>query len=304
MVEAYSGKPSLSYPPDLLENGKDFQSGFHTQFSLRVQDLRLDDKVTKGYYFPTLYADVTVSIAMFFCSAKAAKGVLPDPNMSPVNMGLGRSLCILSSYQYGKVRGIAPYNEIAMSIPILVGQKQRFPLLPLLTSPRGFGYYVFSMPVTTLENQIRGVKLWGLPKVVQEINLYPEGEDYVTEAKDEAGEKYLEFRVPRKGRVKRVTDGTDLISVKEGAMVRSHSESTGKFSVSSFNQTLVRRGMKPLKPYLWLGTSGAAKILKQLQLEPQPFQTRFATGVSSMFDLPDAKWKNGTFVTVSAGKTF
>ena len=77
---------------------------------------------------------MTTSVAMFFCSYDAAKKMLPDPSMVPVHMGKGRSLVILSSYHYGKVYGIPPYNEIAISIPVLVGRKQQLPVVPMLLS--------------------------------------------------------------------------------------------------------------------------------------------------------------------------
>ena len=39
-----------------------------------------------------------------------------------------------------------------------------------------FGFYVFGMPVTSKENQIRGSRIWGLPKVTQEIDIHEDGE--------------------------------------------------------------------------------------------------------------------------------
>jgi len=296
--KSWPGPRVSSFDASLVENGAEFQTDFYRAFRMRNAEtpLRLDDKVTRNYLFPTLYGDVTVSIAMFFCSLKAAKKLMPDSEMLPVDMGQGRSVVIISSYHYGKVRGIGSYNEIAMSIPVLMGSKQYIPTLPMLFSDfNQLGYYVFSMPVTTLENKLRGVKLWGLPKVVQEINLRPEGNDYVTEALEESGEKYLELRVPMNGAGITVEQRADLYSVLNGSIQRSTSKTSGKFAITKFNRSFLQKGINPQRPYLWIGDTASGRVLKQLEIEPQPFQMRFGTDVSSIFDLPHAEYKNGTF---------
>lgn len=292
----FPGPPVLTLNADLVENGQEFQSDFYRKFKLRHAKVPLciDEKnsISKNYFFPTLYGDVTVSIAMFFCSLEAARKLMPKAEMKPVNMGLGRSLVIISTYHYAKVRGIAPYNEIGMSIPVMVGANQLLPALPLLLPNKSLGYYVFSMPVTTLENKIRGLKLWGLPKVVQEINLHPEGDEYVTVANDSVGEKYLELRVPTNGNITPTNQGTTLYSVKDEAIHRSTSETFGNFAITKFNRTILTKGITPKQNYLWIGSGPSAKILRDLTIEPQPFQTRFGTHISSTFDLPNSRLEN------------
>lgn len=291
-------KPSFTYEDSLLNNLDAFQSDFYRQFRLRhaPEPLRLDDKVVKNYFFPTLYGNVTTSVAMFFCSYEAAKKLMPHPSMIPVSMGMGRSLVILSSYHYGKVYGIPPYNEIAMSIPVLVGRKQYLPGLPLLLSEMsGVGFYVFSMPVTSLENQIRGRKLWGLPKVVQAIELNPDGDEYVTVAREETGEKYLEFRVPIKGKPTRVKERGYLYSLLDKSIQKATTKTDATFSVTKFNRALLTKGIVPDRPYIQIEDTPSGRILKQLEIEPQPFQVRFGTDVSSTFDLPHATFKDSSF---------
>jgi Acetoacetate decarboxylase (ADC) len=295
---SWPGTPVSSFDEQLLENSSDFQNDFYRQFRLRnaATPLRLSEGITKNYFFPTMYGDVTVSVAMFFCSLDAAKKFMPKPEMVPVDMGQGRSLVIISSYHYGKVSGIAPYNEIGISIPVLIGTKQHLPALPILLSDiNQLGYYVLSMPVTTLENRIRGQKLWGLPKVVQEINLHPDGDDYVTEANDESGEKYLELRIPMNGKETDVKQRTDLYSILEGKIQRSTSKTDGKFAITKFSRTWFQKGLPPERSYLWIGDSPSGSILRQLEIEPQPFQVRFGLGVSSIFDLPHAEFEKDKF---------
>jgi hypothetical protein len=148
------------------------------------------------------------------------------------------------------------------------------------------------MPVTALENEIRGHELWGLPKVLEEIDLTVQGRDYVTTVKDEGGNAYLEFRVPMDGQPLSIDNETFLYSVLRGTTYRSPSHALGQFSVSKWPETLVL----PLwalqssdGDFLTLGDSPDATALKDLEIAPRPFQVRFSAGTESVFDLPDAQ---------------
>ena len=101
-----------------------------------------------------------------------AAAMMLHPAVKPVRMTRGRSLVAFSCYEYRNVLGVAPYNEIAMTIPVLVDPGISVPVLPMIWDGfENFGYHVFSMPVTSLENQLRGLRIWGLPKVVQRIDI-------------------------------------------------------------------------------------------------------------------------------------
>jgi hypothetical protein len=167
-------KAMTEITPDLLDNGDQFKNSFFSRFDLRYapKPLQLNETVTKNYLFPTLYGDVTCAIGIFMCSYEKAEKMMMHPAIKPVRMPRGRSLVVFSCYIYNKVLGVAPYNEIAMTIPVMVDPGINVPVLPMIAPIfKNFGYYVFSMPVTSYENQIRGVKIWGLPKVVQQIDL-------------------------------------------------------------------------------------------------------------------------------------
>jgi hypothetical protein len=42
------------------------------------------------------------------------------PQIKPVRMPRGRALLAFSCYIYNQVMGVGPYNEIAMTIPVMV----------------------------------------------------------------------------------------------------------------------------------------------------------------------------------------
>jgi hypothetical protein len=301
-----AGTPRYAIDRDLLANRAVFDSEFYGRFTPHEASLAVDvidettgeveDTFTKTYPFPTLYGDVTTAIAMFFCRFEKAKELMPDPALVPVDMGFGRSLVVFSSYRYNRVNGIAPYNEIAISIPVVTGHLVNVPVLPLLApNYRGLGFYVISMPVTSSENNQRGHGFWGLPKVVQPIELRVDDGDYVTTVREKKdGPAYLEFRVPMEGDATPVDNLTYLYSELDDAIVRSPSHVHGDFTSTRWLKELLlptifsaHAGSKSTKPFRVLGDSPSGKVLQDLGISEHPFEVRFANGTESVFDLPD-----------------
>ncbi len=183
-------KANFNFGPDLLDNKDQFNHEFYKRYKLRKANapIKLTDDISKDYLFPTFYGDVTCAIAIFFCDYNAAQEVLPHPSFVPVKATKGRAVVALSCYEYKNVLGVAPYNEIAMTIPMMLNPGFNPPILPLvMKSFDNFGYHVFSMPVTSEENRLRGVNIWGLPKVTEDIDIEIANGKCVTTAKDENG---------------------------------------------------------------------------------------------------------------------
>jgi hypothetical protein len=284
-------KPTYDIGPELLDNAGLFSDPFYKRFQLRpmAKPLQLNEQVAKDYQFPTFYGDVTCALAIFLCPYDRALAMMPHPKMQPVRMPGGRAAVAFSCYEYKQVLGVAPYNEIAITIPVLINPSINIPVLPLVTPWfKNFGYYVFSMPVTSLENQIRGRKIWGLPKVVEEIDVREEGGECITTAHEEhTGEPYFTLRVPMGGTPAEFDVKSNLYSVLDGELKQSETNFKAQFNVTKFNGQLFKAGAAPAKPYLTLGDTPSGKVLQQLQLEAHPFQFRFAKHVTSCFDFPN-----------------
>lgn len=284
-------KPTLDLDPELLDNADWFQGPFYARHTLRhaPTPLALSETIEKNYLFPTFYGDVTCAIGIFLCSYEKAAAMMLHPRIKPVRMTRGRSLVAFSCYEYKHVLGVKPYNEIAMTIPVIVDPRVNVPVLPMLFNNafRGFGYYVFSMPVTSYENQLRGLKIWGLPKVVEEIDLREEGDDCVTTARDEAGHTYFDLRVPMTGKPTRFDVRSNLYSRLDDRLLKSETQFQATFNVTKHMGQLFRKGGKPDRPYLTLGDGPRAQVLRELEIEERPFQFRFARHMTSCFDLPD-----------------
>jgi len=287
-------KPNTIIEPDLVDNAELFTDAFFRRFSPRPAPtpLELGNGLSKTYSFPTFYADVTCAIAIFLCDYNRAEAMMPHPSMKPVKMPGGRSVVLFSCYEYANVMNIGPYNEIAMTIPIMVGADLAPPLLPLIIDFKKKGYYVFSMPVTSLENQIRGRKIWGLPKIVEEIDISTDGKKCTTTAKDETGEVYFQLSVPQTGSAKHFDETGHLYSMLDGGLLKSRTCFKGDFAVKTNPSLLWRKGLKSGAPALELGTSARTDDLRALKIEETAFQFRYSASLNSCFDLPRAGRKD------------
>ncbi len=282
---------SIEINEGMLSNESEFDDPFFNQFKLTPMKspLELTDKIKKQYVFPTFYTNVSCSMGIFFCNYKSAKKILPDSSMYPVDMLMGRTLVIFSCYQYRSVYNIKPYNEIAMTIPIQVGKGIRVPILPVIVPVfKNFGYYVFGMPVTSKENQIRGNKIWGLPKVTHQIDIYDEDGKEVTEARAEDGEIYFKLKIPKHGKTENVSSKANLYSKLNGTLLKSTTQFEGRFETKKFIKRLFESPAKISDDsILKIGKTSAAETLNALEIDPRPFQFRYTNKMRSVFDLPN-----------------
>lgn len=278
-------KPTFEYNESLLKNDSLFKDSFYSRFKLKPFTLQLDDQIQKTYQFPTFYGDVTVAIGIFTCSYDNAKAMMPHPEMKPVILKPGKAMVIFSCYEYKNVLGIPSYNEIAMTIPVMVAPKMNIPALPMVLSDwfKEFGYYVFSMPVTSLENQIRGHKIWGLPKVVEEIDIHQKNGKCVTVAKDSDGKPYFELTVPMTGKKKAFDVTSNLYSKFDNRLVQAETNFKADFFVG--------KDYNPAEPCLKIYDTPAGKVLKNLEIDAKPFQFRYAEHMTACFDLPNVAYK-------------
>jgi len=263
-------KPSYEFSAELLDNVSQFEAPFFKGFNLRnrSQPLALTDEISKDYLFPTFYGDVTCAQAVYLCDYAKAQSMLPHPKMKPVAMPRGRALVAIACYIYRNVMNIPTYNEIAMTIPVMVDAKFNPPVLPMLIdSFKSFGYYVFNMPVTSKENQIRGKKIWGLPKVVHEIDINHTDGFCETSAIDEDGNNYFQLKVPTQGSTTNFDVKANLYSQLGDELLQSQTCFQGAFNVNKNMSQLFKKGQKASENHLVLGQGKYADQLRYMELE-------------------------------------
>jgi 2-dehydropantoate 2-reductase len=287
-------KATWDVPPEMLDNSALFSNDFYQRFTLRKapQPLKMNESVTKDYVFPTFYGDVSCAVGVFMCSYEKAAALIAEqlsPKIVPVKMTKGRALVAFSCYEYKQVLGVRPYNEIAIAIPVMIDPACNVPVLPMITdSFSRFGYYIAGMPVTSKENTIRGRTIWGLPKVTQDIDIYSEGGNCIIKAMDNKGDVYLSLKIPMDGTPTKFDVSSFLYSQKGGRLLQNRTDFRATFNVKKNMQLLFKKDLKAEKPYIELGSTSFAPLLKGLEIEEIPFQTRYAQHMSACFDLPNA----------------
>jgi pimeloyl-ACP methyl ester carboxylesterase len=269
------------------ENAATFDQPFFQQHVSEFRDLELKPGATKTYRFPTFYDQETIGGALFLCSYDEAAKLLPSP-LRPVNFGFGRAAVAISSFRYGSVRGMKPYNEVAIAILVSkAGSNESSAISILKSKGRKFSSYVVSMPVTSLENQIRGQRIWGLPKKVREIDLRQFGNEFVTTVYDEAGVPYLELRVPMAGKSEAFAQDTTLHSQLSSIDQVSSSKAEGVILSTLHPGVLIGAGIsKSGYSSMSLSESTEADILRELKIIPAPIKTIFGIEIRSILTLP------------------
>jgi len=122
--------------------------------------------------------------------------------------------------------------------------------------------------------------------VTREVDIFEQGGDCVSIAREESGAPYVELRVPMRGSVTEFDVSTNLYSQLGGDFLRSEVCFKGSFKVTKYLKCLARKGLKPDRPYLKIADTPSAQILRSLDIEEHPFQLRYARHTNSVLDLP------------------
>jgi len=284
---------NLTITEQLVPNEDKFNNDFFKRFNLRHNDapLQLNDDVSKNYVFPTFYGNASCSIAIFHCDYEAALAMMPSPTMKPVRMTRGRALVIFSCYEYRNVLNVAPYNEIAMTIPVMTDGGMNVPVLSMLLGDKleKFGYYVFGMPVTSLENRIRGRKIWGLPKNVERLDITHANNVATARASVDGEEPYLELNIPMNGSAQEFDIKSNLYSILEGQRLTSATAFKGKFNITKNMSSLFKKSANTNSASIKIGKGPQADMLRALKIENEAFQFRHCDSMNACFDLAHKK---------------
>lgn len=285
-------KATRQVPAELFDNETEFNSSFFKQFDLikRQPALDLGEGIVKDYKFPTFYGDTECVQVGFLCDYDAAQKLMPSPELKPLNMLNGRSLVIIAAYRYNKVLNVVPYNEIAVTIPVLKQPALNLPILPLLKpNYKNFGFYVLDMPVTSLENQIRGTEIWGLPKTVNDIEINSSDKNISVNANNSQGEDYLQLTLPIPDKTEDLKLQNQLFSFLNNQMLQSENKAEALFkSKKNLAQLLSSNNKTSLddSPYISLGNCAEANRLRQLKLYGEPLMIRYTDKMEASFSLP------------------
>ena len=280
-------EPTFDIPTETLANRQEFTARLFSGLELKAARNPLTIAgVRKDYLFPTLYADVRCAQGIFHCSFDAAKAVLREalgPDAMPPRMLGGRSIVAVSCYEYRRVLGLRPYNEIAIAIPLRLDGTSGPTLLGAFAGGPDSGYYIACMPVTSDENRMRGHYFWNLPKISRRIDVSEAGGLCRFDSYGEGRELDISLSVPIVGKKKAMSVRSFLATRQDGKIARNPTAFEGDFAINLDAATIL--GAKRGAQALTLGKGEASEILRRIKAETRALQTRFASSMSSYFDL-------------------
>ena len=199
---------------------------------VETKEVRLSTGTQIG--LPVRYYDWSALLAHFPAPAARVQEILPSPKLKPVLFLPGKAIVSIVAMEYRNISDVAPYNEVAIMIPVLYQPSFNVPGLPLFFPQRfeRLGLYVHHLPVTTQESYDFGVEIWGYPKFIAEIvfedtselrrcSLRADGKDILT----------LEVRKwPTRAR----SINYYTYTVKDGRILKTPVQTQGQYGIARF----------------------------------------------------------------------
>ncbi len=172
-------------------------------------------EMDRKFLLPVFYYDNTAMTCIYTAGLSLIRGLLPRPEMHPVQITPGRALVAFSAFEYRRT-DIDPYNEFSIAFPITYG-RQGIPFLSVLQmmARRCFTAYVWQLPVTTEVARRGGVDLYGYPKFLAGIDFRQEKEA-LTCTLSEGGDTILTLRGKRLPLSREPVNRFKTWSVKDG----------------------------------------------------------------------------------------
>lgn len=190
--------------------------------------LRYGDKFKAE--IPQRYYDFSFMIAHFPAPTRRVRTLLPRDDLIAVELAPGLAVVTLGAWCYGRMASFAPYNELAIMVPVRHNPEFNVPLLPLL-QPDSFdvAFWIHYLPVTTEQACAVGVSAWGYPKVVAQIEFDDVGWSHRCRLADN-GTNVLTFSGPM-GEVKPRRQDFFTYSLRNGELLKTRCETRGYYYV-------------------------------------------------------------------------
>jgi hypothetical protein len=225
-------------------------------------------EVTRGgatFDLPILYFRDDVFVSFHTADYQRVRALMPSDRLHPVRLPGGRTLLGVAAFNYIDT-SIGPYGEVGVVVPAVHGDRRPLPLLPGLLEARypGFGNVVLHLPVTRTVARDAGRGEWGYTKFVADMRfaITPE---HLECRLSEGGRHILTMRVVRRGMVSPDRKPLVTFSVRDGELIRTVIPQKGT----------MRSALWPLGSFLDLGDHEVAGAIRELDVSPRPFMTRY-----------------------------
>lgn len=170
-----------------------------------------------------LYYDWAMTAADFCAPMAAVQEVLPSDKLKPIQVGPGVAKVSVMTMAYRRTSWLAPYNELGVMLPVLYEGGEQESALP--------GLYVLHLPVTTQQARDPGIKYYGFPKFVAQIDFDQVGSVRRCNARA-AGQSIITLEVPQLDSVPQSWD-LYFFTVKDSQLLRSRMQVQGPVGMST-----------------------------------------------------------------------
>jgi hypothetical protein len=218
----------------------------------------------RDFQLPIFYHRLDSFLAVYTADFHAARALIPSVRLDPVKIWPGRTAAALMAYNYLDT-DIGAYGEFAVAIPCFChDQGQRL-----------FGFFVQRLPVTTQIALDYGVKLWGYPKFLSEMEFKNDPTSRSLKLTAE-GQLILELSISKSGIGVPWTVPTKTFTIRNNEIIFTEITTSG-----------ITRGMPQALARLNLGAHPMAQELAGMRLGARPL---FAAEIlDSQFILPEGR---------------
>lgn len=226
--------------------------------------------------FPVVVRDASSASATYIVDAKAAREMLPSPELDVIEVLPGKTLFSLACIDY-KDNDLGDYNEV--SLAFFVREKKASRGIPYLSAWLSFfrakvSTFIFWLPVDQEFTREAGETMWGFPKTLEKIDFEHTGAR-ATCTLVAGGKHVLTFSMPRGGakELKESAMTTYTLMDDRTCATRFRSKSTG---VGYFTKDIE----------LKLGDHPTANWLRGLGLPKKPLAAVWMEHMQASFEAP------------------
>lgn len=219
-------------------------------------------------------------IAVFPINAEKARALMPGNELHPFRLW-NKALLVISVMDY-RITDIGKYIEFSIAIACTHGSRPAPPFLPALAMKHfRTGQYVIDLPVSS-EVSVKGGKgIWGMPKHQANLN-YIIGDRTVSSQYDKDGQFCMRIEIDRPAKASmKFSLGADNYCQFRGMLMKSSIYFSGKVGFRLFKKASAR---------LTIGDHPRMRVLKDLEIEPNPIVTAFIPEANGVLDDHFESW--------------
>ncbi len=234
---------------------------------------------------PACYYDLRYFTSIFTVKTNRLRSLLPHATFKPIEVFPGIGMLGITAFEY-RDTSVGPYNEIAITIPVVFPPKFVFPTFNSISMLLNnvFPVYIHHLPVTTEIALQLGVHFWNYPKFLAEIT-FQDQDKYVYITLKENDTLILKMR-------------TKKLNPKKSARIKFHTYSIkDKTVMHGYVEGLVqnlRTKLMGKTSSLEVGDHPISKELKELEISSNAFCIQHAEGAMTKLYDPDQEWNVDT----------